>query len=155
MRQNLGAVLERLRPAALDELGLFAAIDTGSIRRLAEGANLHFELQLQGDARLLALLEDTHRIAAYRLVQESVTNIVRHAYAHRCTVRLRIERRRQALWLFLDIRDDGIGRGPAPRAGSGLSGMRDRVIALDGRLHLRDRKPGLRVHALLRQAMPH
>lgn len=75
MRQNIAGVLESLRPAALDELGLYGAIDRGSLRHLAEDAGLAFHVQLDGDARLLALLDDTHRIAAYRAIQTSVTKV--------------------------------------------------------------------------------
>lgn len=62
-------VLEHLRPAALGELGIYGAIDRGSIRSLAENAGLAFDVELQGDARLLSLLGEAHAIAAYRLAQ--------------------------------------------------------------------------------------
>lgn len=150
MRQNIGRVLESLRPAALDEIGLYAAIERGSVRHLAEDAGLGFETRIEGDARLLALLGDAQRIAAYRLVQEAVTNIVRHARATRCSVRLRINRRHGDLYVFIDVRDDGIGGARHLRPGNGLSNMHDRVLALGGRLHLQDLQSGMRVHALLR-----
>lgn len=153
MRRNIAGVLEALRPAALDELGLFAAIDRGAIRSLAEDAGIAFDTRIEGDARLLDALDDTRRIAAYRLVQESVTNAVRHARATECGVRLRINRRNGVLWLFVDVRDDGIGAPGYLRPGHGLTGMRDRATALDGRLHLRGLRPGLRVHVLLRQGL--
>lgn len=153
MRRNIREVLERLRPAVLDELGLYGAINQGSMRHLAEDAGLQFHVQLQGDARLLARLDDSYRIAAYRLVQEAVTNTVRHAYARHCSVRLRAEHRGDALCLFLDVRDDGTGRIPFARPGTGLKTMRDRVVALGGRLHTRNLAQGLRVHALLRQQL--
>ena len=153
MRHNISGVLEALRPAALDELGLYGAIDRGGIRHLAEDAGLAFHVQLEGDARLLALLDDTHRIAAYRAVQASVTNVVRHAQAGTCTVSIRASERSGALWLFLGIADDGIGNTAWVAPKHGITALRDRVTALGGRLHLRDRHPGLRVHVLLRQAL--
>lgn len=153
MRRNIAGVLEALRPAALDEIGLFAAIDRGLVRGMVEDAGLGFETRIEGDARLLDTLDETHRIAAYRLAQEAVTNIVRHARATRCDLRLRINRRHGQLWLFLDIRDDGIGAPGYLRPGHGLTGMRDRATALEGNLHLRDLRPGMRVHALLRQGL--
>ena len=151
MRYNVAGVLESLRPAALDQMGLFAAIERGAVRRLAEGAGLDFETQLEGDARLLTAFDEAPLIAAYRLVQESVTNVVRHARASRCTVRLRAEERRGALWLFIDVRDDGIGGADCFLPGRGLTNMRDRVLALGGSLHVRDLRPGSRIHALLLQ----
>ena len=153
MRRNIAGVLESLRPAALDEIGLFAAIDRGAVRNLAEDAGLGFDTRIEGDARLLDTLDDTRRIAAYRLVQEAVTNVVRHARAVHCGVRLRINQRSGQLWLFVDVRDDGVGAPGYLRPGHGLTGMRDRATALDGRLHLRELRPGLRVHVLLRQQL--
>lgn len=150
MRGNIAGVLEALRPPALDELGLYGALDRGALRHLAENAGLHYELLLEGDARLLSALDDTHRVAAYRLVQEAVTNVVRHARASRCRVRLRCNRRHGVLWLFLDVQDDGIGLTGGLRSGNGLRSMRDRITALDGRLHFGG-PPGMRVHALVRQ----
>ena len=151
MRLNISDVLERLRPPALDELGLYGAIDRGSVRRLAEVAGLNFDVQLQGDARLLSTLDDTRRIAAYRLVQEAITNTVRHAQATTVMVRLRINLRNKAIWLLTDVRDDGIGAAPALHTGNGLAAMRDRVTALEGRLHVNSTRYGTRVHALIRQ----
>lgn len=153
MRQNIAGVLESLRPAALDELGLYGAIDRGSLRHLAEDAGLAFHVQLEGDARLLALLDDTHRIAAYRAIQTSVTNVVRHAQASTCTIRIRASQRGGMLWLFLEISDDGVGKAAWITPRHGLSALRDRVTALGGRMNLCDRDPGLRVHILLRQAI--
>lgn len=153
MRQNIAGVLESLRPAALDELGLYGAIDRGSLRHLAEDAGLAFHVQLEGDARLLALLDDTHRIAAYRAIQTSVTNVVRHAQASTCTVSIRANQRSGMLWLFLDILDDGSGKTAWITPKHGITALRDRITALGGRMTLRDRDPGLRVHILLRQAI--
>lgn len=149
MRHSIREVLERLRPSALDELGLYAALDRGSLRKMAEDAGLDYTVELLGDARLLPHLNDTVRITAYRMVQEAVTNVVRHATATCCNVRLRINRRGDALYLFLDIRDDGSGH--IPRWGTGLTNMRDRITALGGRLHIQGLNPGLRLHAMLRQ----
>lgn len=153
MRQNISGVLESLRPAALEQLGLYRAIEHGLVRRLAEDAGVSLETELQGDARLLPLIEDVHRIAAYRLVQEGVTNVVRHARASSCQVRLRVTQRDGQLWLFVDVRDDGIGAAARLRAGRGLSHMRDRVLALGGRLHIGGRPRGLRLHALFRHPL--
>lgn len=153
MRANISGVLESLRPSALEQLGLYRAIDQGLVRRLAEDAGVALETMLEGDARLMPLMDDTLRMAAYRLVQEGVTNVVRHARADHCRVRLRVNQRRGMLWLFVEIRDDGIGPRPGRGPGRGLANMHDRVLALGGRLHLAPRGNGLRLHALLRQPL--
>lgn len=154
MQRNISRVLGDLRPAGLEQLGLFGELDRGSIRRLVDDAGLALEVRLEGDARLLAGLDATHSTAIYRMAQESITNIVRHAGASRCSLRIRINRRKGALWVFLDIRDDGQGRVDEVRPGNGLTGMRDRVLALNGALHLRQLSPGLRLHLLVRQELP-
>lgn len=154
MQQNIGRVLDSLRPAALDELGLFGAIDRGALRRLVEDAGVAFETRLEGDARLLAGLNSVYRVAAFRIAQEAITNVVRHSRARNCWLRLRVSSRGGQLCLFLDIRDDGQGRLEALRPGNGMTGLHDRVLALGGRLVISQRRPGLRVHALLRQPLP-
>lgn len=151
MQRNISRVLGDLRPAGLEQLGLFGELDRGSIRRLVDDAGLALDVRLEGDARLLAELDATHSTAIYRMAQESMTNIVRHAGATRCLLRIRINRRNGALWVFLDIRDDGRGRIEHLSPGNGLTGMRDRVLALNGALHLRQLSPGLRLHLLVRQ----
>lgn len=151
MQRNIGRVLADLRPAGLEQLGLFGAVDRGSVRRLAQDAGLQMDLRLEGDARLLGQLDGTHATAIYRMAQEAVTNIVRHADARRCQLTLRISRRRRALWVFLDIRDDGLGRLDRLLPGNGITGMRDRVLALNGALYLHQLSPGLRLHLLVRQ----
>ncbi|MBY4598970.1 hypothetical protein K3217_25985 [bacterium BD-1] len=151
MQRNISRVLGDLRPAGLEQLGLFGELDRGSIRRLVDDAGLALDVRLEGDARLLAELDATHSTAIYRMAQESMTNIVRHAGATRCLLRIRINRRNGALWVFLDIRDDGNGRLERLSPGNGLTGMRDRVLALNGALHLRQLSPGLRLHLLVRQ----
>ncbi|HEX5694470.1 MAG TPA: histidine kinase [Arenimonas sp.] len=151
MQRNISRVLADLRPAGLEQLGLFGAVDRGSVRRLAQDAGLQMDVRLEGDARLLSQLDVTHATAIYRMAQEAVTNIVRHADARRCQLTLRISRRRKALWVFLDIRDDGLGRLNRLLPGNGITGMRDRVLALNGALYLHQLSPGLRLHLMVRQ----
>ena len=154
MRGNLQDVLERLRPVALDKLGLYGAIDRGSPRQLANDAGLEMTVQFDGDARLFNHLDDMLKIAAYRMSQEAITNVVRHAHAKSVRVRIRLSARSGQLWLFLDIRDDGRGGAGIPIRGRGLTNMQNRATTLNGKLYVSEAEPGIRLHALLRQASP-
>lgn len=66
-------------------------------------------------------------VAAYRIMQEALTNVVRHAQAHTCVVRLT-----HGDALIVAVRDDGVGLPPDGRAGVGLMSMRERSAELGG-----------------------
>lgn len=133
MTANMRALLDGLRPVVLDELGLVAAADW-LLRGTARRTGLACRLTLEGDG-LEAL--DAHLGAeVYRIVQESITNVVRHASARSVEVRI------GALGGALDLRvtDDGVGLDDRrPRSGGrfGLVGMRERVSMLGGTLTFR------------------
>lgn len=123
-----GMVAE-LRPRLLDDLGLAAAIEWQA-RRRCQHHGLRLRLELDGDE---ALLSQTTRTAAFRIFQESLTNVERHSGATSVFVTLAL---RDGL-LLLDVRDDGVGL-PRPqtaqRSGLGLVGMRERASRLGGEL---------------------
>jgi signal transduction histidine kinase len=84
--------------------------------------------------------------AAYRIIQEAVTNTLKHAHATTLDVRVRY----LADELEIDVADDGRGAGPGPRGGLGLMGMRERVAVHDGVLETGPRTGGgYRVRARL------
>jgi len=119
-----------LRPAVLDDLGLPAAIDA-SLRGLARRHEIKVELVQMGMADRLS---PETEITAYRIVQEALTNVARHAAASYCRVRLmRIPDR-----LKVEVEDDGGGFDPSieppTSAGVGLIGMRERAAMLGGNL---------------------
>lgn len=92
----------------------------------AEAGGLRVELDVAGDPRPLPAPVD---LAAYRIVQEALTNVLRHAGAHR--VRLTLEHGPSRL--LIRIRDDGAATGPDTGGGHGIDGMRERAHALSGR----------------------
>jgi two-component system sensor histidine kinase UhpB len=148
MRRALHRLLDDLRPAVLDEFGLLRALDEGPIRDLLTTAGIVFQADLRGDPRLL---DEETRTAVYRLVQESATNVVKHAHASEFRLRLRIGERHGSVLALLDIRDDGIGLPQRlPRGGRGLQGMRDRVTSLGGLFRLRPDGRGVHLRILLR-----
>jgi signal transduction histidine kinase len=145
---NLRTLIVELRPAALDEYGVAAAIDSLAERTAArQGIVVESRLDLaweRGDepARHAPELETT----LYRLVQESLTNAVRHAGASRVD----IEVTERNGFLIVAVSDDGTGFDPSERAsGFGLLGMRERVKLAGGDLDVKTGPTGTTVHARL------
>jgi signal transduction histidine kinase len=128
-----------LRPALLDDLGLSAAIDW-LLRGLARRHHVQGELFQEGMAQRL---DTDTEVAVFRIVQEALTNIARHAKATHCTVRLA----RRGSLLSVCIEDDGVGLDrhllaqQDSRLGLGLIGIRERAIQRGGMLTI-DGGPG-------------
>ena len=130
---KLRGLITELRPAALDELGLMAAIEALIERSAATAGleiNTEFALpQIGSRERLDPELERT----IYRLVQEALTNVVKHARAERVDLRVSMD----GDAVTVTVRDDGIGFDPATTSeGFGLVGMRERLELIGGRVHI-------------------
>lgn len=149
MRRALHRMLDSLRPSVLDEFGLDRALDEGPLRDMLAAAGVRYYTTILGDPRTL---DDDTRTAIYRIVQESVTNVVRHARASELRVRLRIGQRNDSTLAILDVRDngDGLPSTPLRAGGRGLKGMRDRVTALSGSFRIRPSVRGLHFKVVLR-----
>ncbi|MBL8046733.1 MAG: sensor histidine kinase [Anaerolineales bacterium] len=120
---DIRRLVYELRPPALDELGL-----TGAMRALAAQRTSANGLQVLIDApEPLPPLPAAVEVAAYRITQEALTNVVRHAHAHTCHIRLAL-----ADELRLEISDDGVGLPAHLQAGVGLRSMRERAAELGG-----------------------
>jgi PAS domain S-box-containing protein len=131
--RNLAAAL---RPAALD-MGLASAAEW-LLGGFQERTGIHCQLDMP-DGEELKLDED-RAIAAFRILQESLTNIARHAQAS--VVRVHIARRDDVL--SIEVRDNGVGFDPAVVRGRktfGLMGIRERVLMFGGESHI-DSEPG-------------
>ena len=89
-----------------------------------------------GAGRGAGAIDDAAGIAAYRVVQEALTNVTRHARARSVAVSLARTRENENEALEIRIRDDGRGMAAAAQRGFGLLGMRERVEALGGSLRL-------------------
>ena len=128
---SLRRIASNLRPRALDEGGLYFALQKLRHDFLARRA-VHFEL-LADEADLV--LDDARSTAIYRIVQEALTNIARHAEASHITIALhRIDSS-----LAITIQDDGRGIAEddlAKATALGLLGMRERVWGLNGSIHI-------------------
>jgi signal transduction histidine kinase len=126
---GLTGVLDELRelsrglhPAILSHGGLGPALQT-----LARRSTVPVELDVRSDRRLTEGVE----VAAYYVISEALTNVAKHAHASLVHVGVDAE----DSVLHLEIRDNGIG-GAAPEKGSGLVGLRDRVEAVGGMIHI-------------------
>lgn len=132
--QSVRRLAVELRPAALDDFGLAPALERlVENHRQANGIAIDLEIRI-GDERLPADVETT----MYRIVQEALTNIAKHAGATRISIL--VTRKRNAAVVVVE--DDGDGFDAAsPTAGLGLAGMRERVALVGGKLQLETR-PG-------------
>jgi len=143
MRRSVSSLMSNLRPAGLEEFGLAAALEQGSIRRQLEEAGLAYHLLVEDPTARLPRLDDRTRTTLYRIVQEAATNTVRHADARHFHTRLRTKTDGT---LILWVSDDGQGLpSQAPNEGIGLQGIRDRVLSRGGRLRISSDARGTRL----------
>lgn len=140
-------LLRRLRPAHLDTLGLLAALQElceGWEERTGIACVFHHDGPVQAPCEVLD-------ITVYRIVQESLTNVARHAQAGRVQVRLT---RGGPQSLVLVVEDDGCGMDPqAATAGLGLLGAAERAAAVGGRLEVHS-QPGAGVRLVAHLPWP-
>ncbi|WP_069806151.1 sensor histidine kinase [Thermogemmatispora onikobensis] len=142
-QQTLDAVRQlsqRLRPPVLDDLGLVAAL-----RWLVEDCRRRFclpvELTIEEQA-LWQRLPSPYETTLFRIAQEALTNVARHARANQAQLSLRLT----SSAIQLSIRDDGLGYDPGQRSnGLGLVSMRERAALLGGKLSI-DACPGQGTH---------
>jgi signal transduction histidine kinase len=143
---GLRSLIAELRPPALDQLGLAPALTSLAQRTAtANGLEIHAEVQLGDDQRLASEVETT----VYRIVQESFTNVIKHARAASVELRVRCD----GPELEVCVADDGIGFDPegAQAAGFGLAGMRERVELAGGELSV---LPGAVAGTTVRARLP-
>jgi signal transduction histidine kinase len=143
---NLREIIADLRPSLLDDLGLVPALEALLERRRGDALEITSELRFpRGDdhaSGLSAELETT----VYRLVQESLTNVVKHAHARSVRVSVEVEGGE----MVVEVRDDGSGYDTEARAsGFGLAGMRERVSLAGGTLTVESGESGTLVQARL------
>jgi two-component system sensor histidine kinase UhpB len=131
MRELL-SLARQLRPTALDDLGLAAAI-AGQVEQLARG-EIEAEFAAEGD---FSDLDDDAQLVVYRVAQEALSNAARHSGAGRVEVRLR---RGADSGVALDVADDGRGFAfEESEGGLGIAGMRERALLVGGELTIESR----------------
>jgi signal transduction histidine kinase len=115
-----------LRPPALDELGLVPALREGAAQYSHNGLNISLEAP-----ESLPPLPAAVEVATYHIAQEAMTNVVRHAGASNCSIRIALDE--EAGVLHLEVEDDGRGVAEDHKAGVGTHSMRERAEELGGR----------------------
>jgi two-component system sensor histidine kinase UhpB len=128
-------LVRRLRPEVLDMLGLHGAVEEMVSHYRSSG--VHFEFHSEGE---FSQLGNELAISAYRIVQEALSNIMKHSQARFAQVSLVLSDEDGAL--HIEVGDDGEGFDPALASeGIGIIGMRERVFALGGTIQVRS-QPG-------------
>lgn len=138
---DIRRIAYELRPPALDDLGL-----VGALRAHLDQSNGVNGLCITLDAPAeLMPLSAAVQLNAYRIVLEAVNNVVKHAQAKNCHVRITANEA-----LHIKVQDDGIGRADHARSGVGIASMRERAEELGGTLTIEKNQPkGTRVLASL------
>jgi signal transduction histidine kinase len=145
--ENLRGIITDLRPSLLDDLGLLPALDSLLDRRREAGLKIESEIELPAPGDGGPELEPELATTIYRLVQESLTNVVKHSRARSCRVIVTLSDRHE---LVVEVTDDGHGYDTSLRTpGFGLPGMRERVYLAGGRLELESGNGGTVVRAHL------
>lgn len=133
-------LIAHLRPTVLDDYGLVPALRDELSRRL-EPLHIAVQLDTEGD---MDRLPGEVATAAFRIVQEALTNVIRHANASQVQVQVR----QTAGGLAVVVEDNGVGfsgerpHGSEGRQALGILGMQERASALGGRLEVARRQPG-------------
>jgi signal transduction histidine kinase len=150
---NLGRIITDLRPSILDHQGLWAALEWQA-QEFIEAAELRAELQVHVAAGV-APPEGGLAIAVFRIFQEILSNVARHAQARQMWIRITVDDP-PAPVLYIDVRDDGIGasaeRFSAPRS-YGVMGMHERATHFGGRVGI-DSAPGQGTRVRLVMPLP-
>ena len=142
MYDAMHGMVKTLRPMALDERRLADALRDLVQQQSARHTEIAFSQDIEDD---LGELEESIAIAVYRVVQECLTNVVRHSGAARAEVRVRRASGPTGPMLTIDVRDDGKGFDPAavdPDERFGLLGMRERIQGVRGTFEVLTTTPG-------------
>jgi signal transduction histidine kinase len=136
-----------LRPPALDDLGLIGALRAhiSQLQSVSNGLVIDFIEPEENLPSLPAAIE----VAAYRIIQEGLTNVVRHAHAQQCRIALSMLNQKGSQ-VIIRIDDDGVGLPQDLQPGVGIASMRERAAELGGSCTLeRNNAGGTRIEAIL------
>jgi two-component system sensor histidine kinase UhpB len=151
LQQFTRRILEKLRPVGLAELGLREAL--GALLRLWNES--HPEVAIETTiSHALRETGETCDLTIYRVVQEALTNVFRHAGATEVNVSIEPAESASGLrdgrdYARVRVRDNGRGLLPDTKFGLGLSGMRERLLALGGTLTVLSGEAGVTIEAMV------
>ncbi len=151
LQQFTRRILERLRPVGLAELGLREAL--GALLRLWNESHPEVEIETTISGAL-GETGETADLTIYRIVQESLTNVFRHARATAVNVSIEPAGRPAGVsgnrdYALVRVRDNGRGLKPGEKFGFGLTGMRERILALGGTLTVASGEGGVTIEAMV------
>jgi two-component system, NarL family, sensor histidine kinase UhpB len=151
LQQFTRRILERLRPIGLAELGLREAL--GALQRLWSESHPDVEIETT-ISHALGQTGETADLTIYRIVQESLTNVFRHAKATEVNVSVEPAERPAGVqgardYALVRVRDNGRGLRPDQKFGFGLTGMRERILALGGTLTVASGEGGVTIEAMV------
>nr|MCH9638873.1 sensor histidine kinase [Betaproteobacteria bacterium] len=140
VHKNMRNILRQLRPTLLDEMGLADSLKELTNQWQVQFPTIQIKFSMEGE---LNDLEDSLNIAIYRIIQESLTNVAKHAKAHNVSVQL--IRQPGGIdaqdCLLLIVEDNGKGLdGRCITEGIGLPGLRERVLAVGGKFEIKSIK---------------
>jgi len=137
MQKHVKSILGRLRPTGVSEIGLFQAVENLGVFWRRRHPEISIELDVGAPNVSFGDVADA---TLYRLIQESLTNAIRHGQPRCITVSIRTQGRDEIL---LEVSDDGVGLNASMhRTGLGLAGMKERISALGGTLSVRNHIDG-------------
>jgi two-component system sensor histidine kinase UhpB len=151
LQQFTRRILEKLRPVGLAELGLREAL--GALQRLWNESHPDVEIDTT-ISRSLGETGETADLTIYRIVQEALTNAFRHAGATAVNVSVQPAGQPAGVqgnrgYALVRICDNGCGLKPDQKFGLGLTGMRERILALGGTLTVASGKGGVTIEAMV------
>jgi two-component system sensor histidine kinase UhpB len=151
LQQFTRRILERLRPVGLAELGLREAL--GALLRMWNESYPEVEIETT-ISRSLGETGETADLTIYRVVQEALTNVFRHARATAVNVSIEPAERPTGIkgnrdYALVRVRDNGRGLKPGEKFGFGLTGMRERILALGGTLTVASGEGGVTIEAMV------
>jgi len=150
---KVGRIITDLRPSILDHQGLWAALEWQA-QEFVDSAELDCALQVHVAAGV-ASPEGALAIAVFRIFQEMLSNVARHAQARHVEIRIAVDGPPRPV-LYIDVRDDGIGAAPQALNAArsyGVMGMRERAGHFGGRLTI-DSAPGQGTRVRLVMPLP-